>query len=245
VADSTALVRRSLPPGSTGALNAVKTECPAGHPYDQTNTYFRPGGGRACRKCTRERQARRRRAASKRLTTQDQTATIVVDGVVVPSWASPAAQKRLLASIARSDGCWEWTGCLNSDGYGHMQVAGRVRSTHRLAYELIVGPIPQGLVLDHLCRNRACARPDHLEPVTNEENIRRGIWARAAGIGEGGGTTTAGRIRKAPDFKKSTCSRGHPISPKTNYWTPRGVRRCLTCMTVERDRRRKARANGR
>lgn len=79
------------------------------------------------------------------------------------------------------DGCWEWTGSKQRQGYGRL---GRTEGgkytelmAHRIAFELYVGPIPEGLVIDHLCRNRGCVNPDHLEPVTNEVNIERGEWS--------------------------------------------------------------------
>jgi hypothetical protein len=82
------------------------------------------------------------------------------------------------------NGCWVWTGLLTEDGYGrHTTADGRDVRAHRWAYEQIVGPIPAGLTLDHddqRCRNRACVRPDHLEPVTRAENTRRAAaWRRA------------------------------------------------------------------
>ncbi len=58
-------------------------------------------------------------------------------------------------------GCWVWQNSRNSKGYGQVSICGRVRSTHRMAYELLVGPIPAGLHIDHLCRNRACCNPTH------------------------------------------------------------------------------------
>ena len=67
-----------------------------------------------------------------------------------------------------------WTGAKNTKGYGNVGIEGKVRSVHRVAYEEIMGPIPAGLELDHLCRNRACYNPEHLEPVTHTENMRRG-----------------------------------------------------------------------
>lgn len=70
-------------------------------------------------------------------------------------------------------GCWNWQGHVDSDGYGVTRFAGRTTSTHRAKYEELIGPIPVGLELDHLCSNPRCANPAHLEPVTHQENVRR------------------------------------------------------------------------
>ncbi len=88
---------------------------------------------------------------------------------------------RLFRRVERTDsGCWLWTGALNG-GYGRIHHSpGRVLYTHRAAYELLVGPVPEGMDLDHLCRNRACCNPDHLEPVTRRENLLRGDTLTAA-----------------------------------------------------------------
>jgi len=73
--------------------------------------------------------------------------------------------------------CWEWPGSKDGKGYGSFRLHRKVIMAHRCAYELWVGPIPQGLVIDHLCRNTSCVNPAHLEPVTIYENCRRGIEA--------------------------------------------------------------------
>ncbi len=87
----------------------------------------------------------------------------------------------LLDDVLIHDGCWLWRGG-TSNGYGllHLSKNGRKTSVraHRFAYEAMIGPIPKGLQLDHLCRVRSCVNPKHLEPVTNAENVRRGVIAR-------------------------------------------------------------------
>lgn len=192
------------------AINAAKTECPRGHPYSPDNTYVHPDDRRTCRTCSRARWKRQAQEIQK-VDAARAGKTIVVNGRTVPYWATARAQRRLFAAIDKTDDCWNWTGSRTASGYGRLKVAGKMRRAHRLTYELLVGPIPEGLVLDHLCRNRLCVRPTHLEPVTERENILRGEgWA-------------------ALNARKTHCERGHELSPDNTYVDPRGGRICRTC----------------
>lgn len=112
-------------------------------------------------------------------------------------------------------GCWTWLGGVNSvSGYGYVSNWPKPSVVaHRVAYELLVGPIPEGLFIDHLCRNRGCVNPAHLEPVTNRENCLRGM---------------------APMIQlhvKGMCKAGHPATPENlvQSKTRPGRRRCLIC----------------
>ncbi len=93
---------------------------------------------------------------------------------LVHAWNAPAEQ-RFWAKVSKTDECWLWTGSKN-DGYGKFRPVANQRPVlaHRYAYELLVGPIPRDLTLDHLCRVHSCVNPEHLEPVTRRENILRG-----------------------------------------------------------------------
>lgn len=142
-----------------------------------------------------------------------------------PRWdidfMDPRLPSRFWNQVRRGT-CWEWTG-RRTRGYGQFGWNGRGWFTHRLAYEALVGPIPDGLVLDHLCRNPPCVNPNHLEPVTQGENVRRGYW----------GTRTH-------------CSNGHEYTPESTYQTT-GRRRCAPCQRrwVIESRQRVGRADTR
>lgn len=126
--------------------------------------------------------------------------------------------------------CWEWTAYAHN-GYGRFCVkAGYVEAAHRYAYMTLVGEIPEGLHLDHLCRNTVCVNPDHLEPVTPAENIERGVM----------------RARRMLVAGKSThCKHGHEFTPENTIYVERyNTRACKECSRekVRRYRRRKKEA---
>lgn len=128
--------------------------------------------------------------------------------------------RRFWSKIQRTDYCWEWTGA-TCRGYGRARWLDGEWKAHRLSYTLFVGEIPDGLHIDHLCRNPGCVRPDHLEPVSCAENIRRGC---------------TGYIERA----KISCPAGHRYDDKNTYRPARGGRQCREChKKAERDRRRR------
>ena len=126
-------------------------------------------------------------------------------------------EERFWPKVRKTDGCWLWEGS-KTFGYGKIGPGARALSpvaAHRVSYELLVGPIPEGMELDHLCRVPACVRPDHLEPVTHTENVLRGIGASAV------------------NARKDHCKRGHPFDAENTLHVS-GTRRCRTCADAPR-----------
>ena len=129
--------------------------------------------------------------------------------------AMPYGDRLLSKVVIANDGCWEWTGAGGS--YGSTRNGDRTQVAHRAFYEEFVGPIPVGLTLDHLCRNRRCVRPGHLEPVTNKVNVLRGEGPTAV------------------NARKTHCIHGHEFTPENTYLYSTG-RQCRAC-AIERSRR--------
>lgn len=120
-----------------------------------------------------------------------------------------------------ANGCWEWTHGCDGRGYGRLKVNGKMVYAHRLAYENTQGSVPDGLEIDHLCRNHVCVRPSHLEAVDHRTNVLKGnglaaYWAA-----------------------RTHCQRGHKYDVENTYVTKAGARACRACHK-EATRRRRA-----
>lgn len=126
-------------------------------------------------------------------------------------------EEKFWRHVHKTDTCWLWTGRLHRLGYGIITHSSKQQFAHRVGYELLVGPIPEGMELDHVwdrgCRNRHCVNPDHLEPVTHAENMSRGERTR--------------RVQ---------CPHGH--SPDRYKRLPNGHRYCRDCRNIEQQKRR-------
>lgn len=138
-----------------------------------------------------------------------------------------SVRDRFEARVIRTDDCWEWSGAhFQQNGYALFNTKAadgvwRPTTAHRVSYELYIGAIPDGLVIDHLCRNHGCVNPAHLEAVTRRENTRRGNHPTAVLVREG------------------VCSRGHAMEGDNVAVRPNGKRECRTCVRM-RDRVRNA-----
>lgn len=144
-------------------------------------------------------------------------------GDSVSALADYNAVERFMAKVCVGYGgsCWMWTACV-ATGYGKfvLRKPQAPRCAHRLMYEHLVATVPVGMTLDHLCRNRACVNPDHLEVVTHQENIKRGMCPTAIIVRTG------------------LCKRGHPRTPENLCRYPKsGGLVCRVCMVARRKAR--------
>jgi hypothetical protein len=122
------------------------------------------------------------------------------------------SQQNFWSNVAKTADCWVWQGSLTVHGYGQFGYArGKTGRAHKLAWEWQNGPVPDGLVLDHLCRNRACVRPEHLEPVTPRTNALRGIGPSAI------------------NSRKRFCKRNHEFTADNTIIDSEGKRQCREC----------------
>ena len=136
--------------------------------------------------------------------------------------AQKTIKERLADGIDIRGDCWVWNKSKTPAGYGRIGVDRKIKYAHRVSYEEYVGPIPKELKLDHLCRVRSCINPDHLEPVTQQENCRRGLTGRHNG-------------------DKTHCIQGHQFD-EANTYNHRHKRKCRMCNKI-RERRYRERKN--
>lgn len=170
--------------------------CKKGHSLDEKNLYVCSRGKNNCRLCRAERAREFRRRKN-------------------PDWYLPEV-KKFSKKYNIVGECWLWNMSLSKDGYGSY----KGRGAHRASYEFSKGQIPEGLEIDHICRNRSCVNPKHLEAVTHEENIKRGVYGDRSWVRKIHGD-------------KTQCKRGHKYSGENlriEKRTDGGIaRRCKEC----------------
>lgn len=135
-------------------------------------------------------------------------------------------EERFWAHVDADGDCWEWVGTRDRRGYGKFRVHYTWWYAHRFAWENLVGPIQESLVIDHLCKNKSCVNPDHLEPVTTGENTRRGIAGLHAAL-------SASKITHCPN--------NHAYTEENTIYNTYGHRACRTCKNEGQRRGRQRR----
>lgn len=154
----------------------------------------------------------------------------VLNGQKINRAAAPLDERIHKLSVPTDTGCWEWAAAISNSGYGVLTLAKPRRNAfaHRVSYEAFTGPIPDGMQVDHLCRNRICVNPEHLEAVSPRTNVLRGNTVAAA------------------QASKVSCDHGHEFTPENTYVTRWGRRQCRACNRARSAsyRARKAEQNG-
>lgn len=156
-----------------------------------------------------KRLADRFKELSERDLSPDGLADVALD--VVSGWQA----EEFFARVEKTDGCWRWTAGVSGTNHGRFWTGERHVPAHRYSYEYAVGRIPEGLYLDHLCRNPRCVNPAHLEPVTPRTNVLRGT------------SMVAGNA------SKTHCLRGHEYTPENTYRDKKGKRSCRECARLK------------
>jgi len=119
--------------------------------------------------------------------------------------------ERFWNKVRKTDQCWNWIASVDGKGYGQFNLSRKMVSVHRISYILAKGSIPKELELDHLCRNKICVNPNHLETVTHRENLLRG------------------KSPSALNAKKTHCIRGHEFTPENTYRKKNNRKNCKIC----------------
>ncbi len=133
---------------------------------------------------------------------------------------------KIFSRVKFNKGCWEWVGTIDIGGYGRIYWRGKSKPAHRIVYETLGGKVPAGLVIDHLCRNRRCVNPSHLEVTTQKINVLRGVGTPAM------------------NAKKTHCPQGHEYSPTNTRFQSGGGRECWVCRRLGRAKYRRRKALG-
>ena len=212
-------------------INARKTHCDHGHEFTAENTGRTPDGLRFCRACKRAsgRASMARRRAERSKSPEARRAARRRHGLIL-GLPESVWSRLYLRDCGYETPCLVWSGTIGSHGYGVVTIGGRQHRVHRLIYEAARGPMPlrdtdgKRIVSDHLCRIRACANPEHVDPVTDAENVMRGISFAPA------------------NAAKTHCPEGHEYTPENTIIDSHG-RSCRTCKRErERERDRSKRA---
>jgi hypothetical protein len=187
--------------------NRGVTHCKRGHGFTPENTKITPQGSRQCRECQKlhwRAYAERKKQGAPLERTATPPKPLPKDDRTLSFWER----------VEMGSGCWLWKGKKNKGGYGILGRSGRQVYAHRYAYELAYGILPDGLLIDHRCRNRLCVNPAHLEAVTHQENVRRGA---------------AGQVTAARNRAKTHCRNGHPYDATNTRINSQGYRECRAC----------------